>query len=404
MTLQYLISGIIAGIFSFVMFVRPDSKFWKILSASMPAAIPVVGLWKFPSLFPAVDALPSYFFSAAGWAVGFGVAAISLMVSSKDTGLKLFHILLGTHAEYLKDYENIKKQREELMIWRQKVKKQKKELVADAAKLREERVEYDADVRQLQRSKRELKASESGIQLKIVSSIPSFVNAEHVGQCATFFRQLCKMISLIEKANIEWVPYLKQVRCDDMALGDCLDEIDETIMAYLTFVAMYINQSILSSPGCRVHFRVKKHDSDMFRSIVAVSGQESAVWDKRMTEIPFSNSLIEKSWNEGGAPVVMSLNKEYAYRTKNSGVWQDYMTVALVEPANGDVPLFSFGISFDQRSSFDCLMKHLCHIRFDKILKDVMRPFFGEIEMLPDCLKNDILKSKCVGGCDGRFQ
>lgn len=139
--------------------------------------------------------------------------------------------------------------------------------------------------------------------------------------------------------------------------------------SYLILISTYIAQDFFGgkSNDIRIHFRYYNEQNETYEKLVAIMGTN--VVTKNMTAIPYSNSMIQKSF-ECNRAVIKSINSEYDYRSNNYTVWKDYMTYAFYNLKKNDKPYLTFGISVKNEVRFRNLFYFLNYFRLEEYLED----------------------------------
>lgn len=147
------------------------------------------------------------------------------------------------------------------------------------------------------------------------------------------------------------------------------DNIDKNdIVTYLLSISTYVSQNLFGgNSDIRVHFRYYDENTNRFEKLISVVG--ISVDSKKMTSIPYENSMIQKSF-EIKKGLIKSINTNYDYQSNNYNKWKDYMTYAFYNLTRGDMPILTFGISVKNAERYKELFYFLGYVEFEVYLND----------------------------------
>ena len=147
------------------------------------------------------------------------------------------------------------------------------------------------------------------------------------------------------------------------------DEKDiEYLKAYLLAVATFIAQYIFGGNNdIRVHFRYYNESTSKFEKLISVEGTNVAT--KKMTPIPYEDSMIKKSF-ECKRCLIKSINSDYDYKSNNYTKWKDYMTFTFYNLKRNEMPYLTFGISVKNAARYQDVFYFLNFIELEVYLNE----------------------------------
>jgi len=145
----------------------------------------------------------------------------------------------------------------------------------------------------------------------------------------------------------------------------------EEFKSYLLSVSTYVIKDIFetNSDGLRVHFRYYDEKEGSFDTLTVINGKEMVT--KKLTPIPYENSLIKKSY-ECRRALIKSVNEDYTYESNNYTVWQDYMTYSFYGLVNNNIPIITFGISVKNSTIHKNKFYFLSYFNIEQYLEESM--------------------------------
>jgi hypothetical protein len=366
--------GLISGFTTSILFIRMDKSFWDKVTTWGPN-VGVLGSSLYmqmannPSHYDAV--FLSFVLQSGGWILSFFGVIFVFCKSSKKYNVTIGDVISGRHLRII-DLENTISEQD----------RRKTSLFSLQSLIEKEgtRVEKEKKILEDQKNK--------SICLHLVSEARIPICQEHATQCPNFARRLAETIPFIKEAVSESLNHLKKSLRADISKHP--DTIIETTSALLQLISIYINKYLLKEEGCRVHFRVQGPDSN-YKKFVATIGCDPRNYKDELKVIPYKNSMIERSF-QSRSPAVKSLNPSYHVDGNNDGRWPEYITIAFDELTINKLPLVSMGISFPHTSIFYELCIYLCQVRFDWILKDLLKDYFELINNQDDAIKAQAIR------------
>lgn len=297
-------------------------------------------------------------YSVGSCIVSFLVGTFILMVvfsqiikdkNNKDL-IRLRDILLGQTAWIKKYYEN-------------RAKEIDSSLNIQELKKRETAVEARENIvsekeRFIKEEKENLeKMGEKKLRMVLPESMNVSLNKEYVDSMPSYFESVLSCI-------------LNMDSCTGMILERPVDTFDvQTVKSYFMSLATYISSDIFgdSTSDVRIHFRRYDSEKAGYVKLVSVIGKSTV--DKEMTVIPYDgDSMIRKSY-ECRRALIKSLNIDHDFKSRNSKVWEDYLTYTFYDVMVGEFPLFSFGISVRNAGRYKRLLYFLNFIKFEYYLQ-----------------------------------
>ena len=101
--------------------------------------------------------------------------------------------------------------------------------------------------------------------------------------------------------------------------------------------------------------------------MVAIIG--SKLTNRKMTPIPYNNSMIERS-DICKRALIKSINSQYDFSSNNNTIWKDYMTFSFFGLRHNNMPILSFGISVKNEERFRQLFYFLNFFRVEECLEE----------------------------------
>ena len=239
--------------------------------------------------------------------------------------------------------ENLKKREEEVSN-REKEVSNREKIVSDKEVYIEQELEK---ITQLGNKKLKLQLPEKSnivITDKFLKTMPSYI------------RDLSKCINAIEKFTEQ---YLDENEDIDML----------QLNSYLTAICLSISEYIFGggSQDVRIHFRKFDNQTNAYEKMIVIIGNK--LTNRKMTSIPYNNSMIERS-DICKRALIKSINSKYDFSSNNNTIWKDYMTFALYGLRHNDIPIFSFGISVKNEERFKELFYFLNFFRIEECLEE----------------------------------
>ena len=154
----------------------------------------------------------------------------------------------------------------------------------------------------------------------------------------SYIRDLSKCINDIEKFTEQFIDENENITIKE-------------ITAYLMFICLSISEYIFGgrSQDVRTHFRKFDDKTKSYEKIISIIGNN--VSNRKMTSIPYSNSMIERS-DICKRALIKSINSDYDFSSNNNTVWKDYMTFSFYGMRYNNFPILSFGISVKNEERF----------------------------------------------------
>ena len=147
-----------------------------------------------------------------------------------------------------------------------------------------------------------------------------------------------------------------------------IHSLDE-LKTYLYMISTFIIKDIFetNSDSIRVHFRYYNSDIKSYETLTVINGKE--IVTKKLTPIPYNNSLIEKSY-ECQRALIKSINPEFVYQSNNYTVWQDYMTYSFYNFIKDKIPILTFGISVKNKTIHKNVFYFLSYFNIEQYLEE----------------------------------
>lgn len=377
----YLFCGAIAGIMSGLLFVRNDTLFIKSVAGLAPGAVPFAGFWLLDTYRP--ENIPIILnanatIAAGSWLLTFLIVTISCFVSARKHNITFIQMVIGEHKKIISHTKDLLTKEDELKTLSKNLKEKESGLKEQKSSLDKEKKDFIERIESHRNAVKEFREEQDKFhRLVVVSESSEFITQAHVTNCSEYNSRICKTIASVTLTTNTFSSALKKLLAQQELITEKAISIAENSKAYLKAVAIDVGEYLMLGDGSRVHFRMQGNDK-VYRSIVAVYGNGGKLWNQKLRPMPFDGSLIQKSSQHNGQPIIFSLNKNSSIEP-SGGLWQDFLTIAPPLPSYRGLPLFSFGISVEDGRTNINLFKHLCHVRFDTVLKNAMEPFFNII-------------------------
>ena len=228
--------------------------------------------------------------------------------------------------------------------------------------------EIDSNISKLLEKEKELNQLEKELTTKSSYIISEMNKLEQIGDRKLKFVLPIKKDIYITQELIELLPsYISDITTcihdiklytNDFLKNNDIKKIElENFESYLLSISTYIAQDIFGGkPDIRVHFRYFDRKTKKYETLVTIMGKE--IVTKKMTSIPYKNSMIQKSF-ECKRALIKSINWEFDYKSDNSTLWKDYMTYAFYNLKQDNIPYLTFGISTKNEARFKNLFYFL---------------------------------------------
>lgn len=284
---------------------------------------------------------------------------ICLLIKDKNDKdlLRIRDILLGQQDYIVKYYEARKTQiNEKLQI--PLLEERERKVKSD-----EEAIEIEKG--NIDRSKALLaKQGKRKIKIKLPERKEVYISQEFIDEMPSYFDGFSNCISAIDQYTS------KELKNNSV-------KSQEVLNAFLINIETNVLSSLFgNSSQVRVHFRKYNPENNTFEMISAVTGKQGKpIFVKRLSPIPYENSLIEKSYQCKRA-IIKSVNP---YSTKYNGdnctVWQDYITYTFYNVRYKGKPCLSFGISVQNAERYRDIFYFLNYAKFEMYLNSSIDRF-----------------------------
>lgn len=239
-------------------------------------------------------------------------------------------------------------------------------------------IDQKLNIKELEKREQEITKRENSIENKESYLTQELKKLEQLGN-----KKL--KIYLPEKANIIITnEFLKIMPSYIRDLSKCINDIEKfteqfidenenitikEITAYLMFICLSISEYIFGgrSQDVRTHFRKFDDKTKSYEKIISIIGNN--VSNRKMTSIPYSNSMIERS-DICKRALIKSINSDYDFSSNNNTVWKDYMTFSFYGMRYNNFPILSFGISVKNEERFKQQFYFLNYFRIEECLED----------------------------------
>ena len=194
----------------------------------------------------------------------------------------------------------------------------------------------------------------------------------------SYIRDLSKCIGDIEKFTEQFI--------DENEKKDVnLIQITSYLMSICVSISEYIFGG--GSQDVRIHFRKYDAKTGLYEKLIATIGNKVTPPSRKMTSIPYSGSMIERS-DICKRALIKSINSDYDFTSNNSTIWKDYMTFSFYGIRQDGFPILSFGISVKNEERFKQVFYFLNYFRIEECLEenlekiddifDIKSIFYGE--------------------------
>lgn len=299
------------------------------------------------------------------------IMCIIIKDKDDDDALRIRDIILGQKSYINKYYEQRCKEIDERLNI--KVLEQREAEInrrENSIKDKEIYIEQELDkLNQLGKKKLRLQLPEKTniiISNSFLTTIPSYI------------RDLSKCIGDIEKFTDQFIGENKNKDTNIMQ-----------ITSYLMSICLSISEYIFGggSQDVRIHFRKYDKKTELYEKLIATIGNKVTSPARKMTSIPYSGSMIERS-DICKRALIKSINSDYDFSSNNNTIWKDYMTFSFYGIRQNNFPVLSFGISVKNEERFKQIFYFLNYFRIEECLEenlekindtfDINSVFYGE--------------------------
>ena len=194
------------------------------------------------------------------------------------------------------------------------------------------------------------------LKLQLPEKSNIIVTNEFLNTIPSYIRDLSKCINDIEKFTDQYISENENINM-------------LKLNSYLTSICLSVSEYIFGgkSQDVRIHFRKLDANTNTYEKMVAIIG--SKLTNRKMTPIPYNNSMIERS-DICKRALIKSINSQYDFSSNNNTIWKDYMTFSFFGLRHNNMPILSFGISVKNEERFRQLFYFLNFFRVEECLEE----------------------------------
>jgi len=350
----YAIIGLVIGVIFSLLFITFDSS-WKKIITSLMGLGGTTGIISYMNDFYEIKNQEMKFWTTSFLYIMFLISFFTMMlimcklIKDKDDKdiLRIRDILLGQKSYINKYYEKREKEIDvrlgiPILEEREEIVRQKEIALENKEKnLKEEKEEID-------------KLGENKLRINIPYNNKIVLTKELLESMPEYIYGLGKFIVDLQ-VNTE-------TQCNTI-------QSKSDFITFLYLISTFIIKDIFetSSDSIRIHFRYFNEISNCYEALTVINGKE--VITKKLTPIPYNNSLIQKSY-ECKRALIKSVNADFDYQANNYTVWQDYMTYAFYSFTKNEIPVLTFGISVKNKTIHKNIFYFLSYFNLEQYLED----------------------------------
>lgn len=350
----YAIIGLVIGVIFSLLFITFDSS-WKKIVTSLMGLGGTTGIISYMNDFYEIKNQEMKFWTTSFLYIMFLISFFTMMlimcklIKDKDDKdiLRIRDILLGQKSYINKYYEKREKEIDvrlgiPILEEREEIVRQKEIALENKEKnLKEEKEEID-------------KLGENKLRINIPYNNKIVLTKELLESMPEYIYGLGKFIVDLQ-VNTE-------TQCNTI-------QSKSDFITFLYLISTFIIKDIFetSSDSIRIHFRYFNEISNCYEALTVINGKE--VITKKLTPIPYNNSLIQKSY-ECKRALIKSVNADFDYQANNYTVWQDYMTYAFYSFTKNEIPVLTFGISVKNKTIHKNIFYFLSYFNLEQYLED----------------------------------
>lgn len=350
----YAIIGLVIGVIFSLLFITFDSS-WKKIVTSMMGLGGTTGIISYMNDFYEIKKQEMKFWTTTFLYIMFLTSFFIMMlimcklIKDKDDKdiLRIRDILLGQKSYINKYYEKREKEIDSRlgipMLEKREENVRQKEIALENKEknLKEEKEEID-------------KLGENKLSINIPYNNKIILTKELLESMPEYIYGLGKFIVDLQ-VNTE-------TKCNTI-------QSKNDFITFLYLISTFIIKDIFetSSDSIRIHFRYFNEITNCYEALTVINGKE--VITKKLTPIPYNNSLIQKSY-ECKRALIKSVNADFDYQANNYTVWQDYMAYAFYNFTKNEIPVLTFGISVKNKTIHKNIFYFLSYFNLEQYLED----------------------------------
>lgn len=274
-----------------------------------------------------------------------------IIIKDKDDAdaLRIRDIILGQKS-YINKYYEKRCNEIDKKLNIESLEKREQQISKQEIDIKNQRTYIEQELEKLNRlGNKKLK-----LQLPEKSNI--IVTNEFLNTIPSYIRDLSKCINDIEKFTDQYISENENINM-------------LKLNSYLTSVCLSVSEYIFGgkSQDVRIHFRKLDANTNTYEKMVAIIG--SKLTNRKMTPIPYNNSMIERS-DICKRALIKSINSQYDFSSNNNTIWKDYMTFSFFGLRHNNMPILSFGISVKNEERFRQLFYFLNFFRVEECLEE----------------------------------
>lgn len=277
------------------------------------------------------------------------IMCILIKDKNDDDALRIRDIILGQKS-YINKYYDMRCKEIDQKLNITELEKREREITKHENSIENKELYLEQELKKLE----QLGSKKLKLQLPKKSNI--IITNEFLKIMPSYIRDLSKCINDIEKFTVQFIDENENITIKE-------------ITAYLMSICLSISEYIFGggSQDVRTHFRRFDDQTESYEKLISIIG--SKVSNRKMTSIPYNNSMIERS-DICKRALIKSINSDYDFSSNNNTVWKDYMTFSFYGMRYNNFPILSFGISVKNEERFKQQFYFLNYFRIEECLED----------------------------------
>ena len=293
------------------------------------------------------------FFATISLIFGFFISIVVLLfimcklIKDKDDDdiIRIRDILLGQKSYIEKYYE---RRKAEINVKLPELESRENDIIHKENAIKEKERYLEQEIEKLNEN------SDKRLKLELPINTSILLSKSFIEIMPSFITDLSKCINDLKNHTDD---YLEKTNINSSELR-----------SYFISVSLFISQDLFGGASdIRIHFRLYNTETEFYEKYVAISG--SQVVAKKMTPIPYENSMIKKSY-ECKRALIKSINSDYDYSSNNNTIWKDYMTYTFYNLKRNNIPYLTFGISVKNEIRFRDLFYFLNYFKIEQYLQE----------------------------------
>lgn len=354
--LCYSVIGILIAIIFSLLFVTFDKSFKRILSSILSFSsttsfgIGASNYFNIQKQSEKLIGMSSLYISfIISFLLSMYIMCILIKDKNDDDALRIRDIILGQKS-YINKYYDMRCKEIDQKLNITELEKREREITKRENSIENKELYLEQELKKLE----QLGSKKLKLQLPEKSNI--IITNEFLKIMPSYIRDLSKCINDIEKFTVQFIDENENITIKE-------------ITAYLMSICLSISEYIFGggSQDVRTHFRRFDDQTESYEKLISIIG--SKVSNRKMTSIPYNNSMIERS-DICKRALIKSINSDYDFSSNNNTVWKDYMTFSFYGMRYNNFPILSFGISVKNEERFKQQFYFLNYFRIEECLED----------------------------------